>query len=355
MFWYLFLAAFPIIVSSIETICFEKSINKNVKTKRQFLFLCGIVMFLIIALRNRYIGSVDSENYFNNWERLSNVSFGMIESIAESTKMERGYLAYVWLFSQVFSSGQFAFVFSGLLFTISVCRFIYKNSENVQLSFVMFICLGLYSFMVQGLRQAMAMSICLFAIEFCKKRQFVPFILVVLLATMFHKSAIVFIIIYFIYGFKMNVRTGLVSSCIAAGLLILSPQIAVLGNMVFEREYEESVESGGFVAVAIYVLILFFSIVFAGERRKEKDYSFFVFMTLIGAVFYLMRYSEVRIAERISFYFMFGQIIALPNAISQFDKHVGFIIRAAVTVLSVFLFIYRLNGEGLLVYSFFWQ
>lgn len=355
MFWYLFFATVPVWMSLAVSFSHKKSIKLNDKAKQKFLLLCGIFMFAIIAFRHKEVGSNDSQNYFNNWELLSGFTFDGLKSFMRESSFEKGYLLFVWFFSHIFPEGQFVFIISALIFTIAVCRFIYINSEDPELSFVMFICLGLYSFMVQGLRQAIAMSICLFAIEFCKKRKIVPFILLVLLATSFHTSAIVFLIVYFIYGFTLNVRTTSVAVALAGFLLAFSGQIASIGNMLFEREYEEDVETGGFVAVAIYVIILLVAIIFSGKRRKEKDYSFFVFMTFLGAVFYTMRYTGVLAAERISFYFMFGQIIALPNVISRFDKHVSFIIKCAVIVLCIALFAYRLSGDGLVVYRFFWQ
>lgn len=355
MFWYLFFATIPVLVSLIVSLSYKKSIKVNDKAKRTFLIWCGIAMFIMIALRHKDVGSNDSNNYFVNWEFLSNVSFSGLKAYIPESNFETGYLFFVWVFSHIFPSGQFVFILSALLFTTALCRYIYKNSEDPELSFVMYICLGLYTFMAQGLRQAMAMSICLFALEFCKKRKLLPFILLVLLATTFHTSAIVFVVVYFIYGFTLNIRTGIVSLGIAGLLLVFSKQIAAIGNMIFEREYVGEVESGGFVAVAIYVLILAVAIAFSGKKRKEKDYSFFVFMTLLGAVFYIMRYTEVQIAERISFYFMFGQLITLPAAISRFDKHVAFIVKCSVIALSFLLFAYRLNGDGLVVYRFFWQ
>lgn len=355
MFWYLFFATVPVMLSLIVSLSYKKSIKVNDKAKRTFLLWCGIAMFLMIALRNKDVGSNDSNNYYENWELLSGLSFESFKAFTTESNFEAGYLLFVWVFSRIFPSGQFVFILSAILFAIAVSRFIYKNSEDPELSFVMFICLGLYTFMAQGLRQSMAMSMCLFAIEFCKKRKFLPFILLVLLATTFHTSAIVFVVTYFIYGFTLNIRTGIVSVCAAGLLLVFSRQIAAIGNMIFEREYVGEVETGGFVAVAIYIIILALAIIFAGKRRKEKDYSFFVFMTMLGAVFYLMRYTEVQIAERISFYFMFGQLIVLPSAISRFDKHVSFIVKCVVIALSFLLFAYRLNGDGLVVYRFFWQ
>lgn len=355
MFWYLFFAIVPVIVSLAVSFSYKKSIKVNDKAKRTFLLWCGLFMFVIIAFRNKEVGSTDSLNYYNNWELLSNFSFQNLKAFIPESKFESGYLVFVWIFSHIFPNGQFVFVLSAILFCIAVCRFIYINSEDAELSFVMFVCLGLYSFMVQGLRQSMAMSMCLFALEFCKKRKPIPFILLVLLATTFHTSAIVFFIVYFLYGFTINIRTIIAGFGIAGLLFVFSGQIATIGNLISQREYEGEVEAGGFVAVAIYLIILLTAIVFSGKRRKDKDYSFFVFMTCLGAIFYLMRYTEVRIAERISFYFMFGQIIVLPNVIARFDKQTNFIVKYLVIALSFALFTYRLIGDGLVAYRFFWQ
>ena len=355
MFWYLFFATVPVLVSLTVSWRYKKSIKFDDKAKRTFLLWCGLALFLIIALRHREVGSKDSNNYYENWELLSTFSFNELKLFSKESNFEGGYLLFAWFFSHLFPEGQVVFIISAMIFTISVCRFIYINSKDPELSFVMYICLGLYTFMAQGLRQSLAMSICLFAIELAKKRKFVPFLLLVLLATTFHSSSIVFLLVYFIYGPKISITTGLVGAVISGFLVVFSKQIAAIGNEIFNREYEGEIESGGYVAVSIYIIILIASIVCAGTRRKDKDYSFFVFMTFFGGIFYFLRYVGVDVFERISYYFLFGQIIALPNAISRFDKNVSFVIKSTVIVLCIALFAYRLSGDGLVVYKFFWQ
>lgn len=355
MFWYIVFATVPIWASLIVSTVSKNSIKKDDKAKRDFLLLCGIAMFLIIALRHREVGSMDSQRYYEYWEAMSLRSYSGFKEFMNITRFEPGYCVFMWIFSHIFPDGQFLFLLTAIFFSFAVCRFIYINSKDLELSFIMFICLGLYTFMVQGLRQSIAMSICLFAIEFIKKRKFIPFAFLVLLAFTFHQSAIVFLLVYFLYGFNLNIKTVFLALGVAGGLLALSGPIATIGNQLFEREYEGEVESGGYVAVAIYVIILIASVFCAGKRRKDKDYTFFVLMTFAGAVFYLMRYTGVLIAERISFYFMFGQMIALPNAISRFDKHISFVIKCIVIVLCIALFAYRLSGDGLVAYRFFWQ
>lgn len=355
MFWYLVLAFFPIVLSLIVNAYYKSSIKTDCRAKRTFLVWCGIALFLIIALRSKNVGSSDSLRYFTNWDALRYITYENLEKYINNSIMEKGYLISVWILSHIFPNPQFLFIITGILFSIAVCKFIYVNSDDPQLSFIMFICLGLYSFMVQGLRQAIAMSICLFAFEYCKKRKLFKFILVVLFASLFHHSAIVFLIVYLIYGFTINIESIIVSVIVGIATIKFAPILADFANTFFEREYEGTVENGGFVASAIYIILLFAAIFLSGSKKNDKNFSFFVFVTFIGLYTYLIRYFEVLAAERISFYFMFGQIIILPGTLNRFDKKIQLILKSVVIILSIILFTYRATGEGLAPYYFFWQ
>lgn len=352
MIWYLLLAVFPLAMAPVVQLYTRRSLRDSNRTRRIFLLFCGAALFLMLALRYRGVGSADSTNYFYFWHEAASSSF---QSVWEEQRYEYGYLAYVWLFSHIFPNPQFSFVISGLVITVSVCYFIYKNSENPTMSVVMYVTLELFTFMMQGQRQAIAMSICLFALEYCKRRKLVRFLLLVGLAMLFHQSAIVFLIVYLFYGRRLNWKTMLVALVAGGAALALSTTFVSIANTIFESDYDVAVDSGGFVAVAIYVLILAFALIFAGKRRDEKEYTFFVLLTVAGFVTYLMRYTGTRATERISYYFMFGQIITLPAALRRFDLRTRTVISAAVYALCILLFAYRLSSSDLIPFRFFWQ
>lgn len=362
---YLVLAVAPLIFLPLVNACYKTSINEDKKAKKTYLFLCGVVLFFIIALRDKDVGSTDSLNYYNNWETLSKLDFSRARVIIENHNMEPGYLYTVWVLSHVFVDPQWVFVISGLFFTISVCRFIYINSDNVVMSIVMYICLGLYTFMVQGLRQSVAMSICLFAIEHAKKRKPIKFAVLMLIAYFFHRSSIVFILTYFLFWKEFTKKVKFQLLIAAALVLISTPLLLRFGNEIFDREYGQAISSGGFIALAIYLIIILGAFLFVPTQNKQvgqlllkdevNEKSFFLAITMIGFCFYLMRYIVALALERISFYFMFGQLITLPHVTKNFDGISKMIINTAVIVLSIALFMYRLSGSDLIPYQFFWQ
>ena len=355
MGWYLFLAASPILLAPIASGIYKTPIDKSDKTKKIYLVACGIILFLMIALRDKGLGSGDSLAYYNNWIKLSGMSFSDLKDFMRLSDMESGYLLTVWCLSRVFPSAQYLFVLTGLLFSTSICITIYRNSKDVMLSMVMCICLGLYTFMIQGLRQAIAMSICLFAIESCKNRKILQFLILVLIASLFHRSSLVFLVLYLFYGFKFNGKTKIVMSVVAGALLALSPVIVTYGNEFLDREYFDTVESGAVIAMLTYAIIVAVAFIFLNEKNTDKNNTFFIFITVLGMSFYAMRYIEAQVMERISFYFLIGQAIVLPTVIGKFDSMSRDVINFLVCVLSIALFIYRLNTSYGLEYMFFWE
>lgn len=362
---YLALAVVPVAFLLIINGYYKTSVYEDEKAKKTYLFLCGMVLFLMIALRNNNVGSTDSLNYYNNWKELGELDFRRIQEFIKNHKMEPGYLYSVWVLSHIFHNPQWVFIISGLFFSISVCRFIYINSDDVVMSIVMYICLGLYTFMVQGLRQSIAMSICLFALEYAKKRKPLKFLLLILIAYFFHRSSIVFLITYFLFwkDFTINIKIQMIIGAIL--ILSATPLFVKYGNIIVEGEYGQTVDSGGFIFLTIYLLIILLAFLFM-PRQKEKiedkllrtevcDQSFFLALTILGCCFYLMRYIGTLALERISFYFMFGQIITLPHVTKYFDTRSKRMINVIVIALSIALFMYRLRGSDLIPYQFFWQ
>lgn len=355
MIWYLLLALFPVVAAPIVNTYYKSSINSDDKAKRVFLIWCGIAMFLMLGLRSKSVGSDDPSNYYNNWADMVRMSIESISSYAQNSEMEIGYLYFVGIFSKIFPHPQSLFIITGAFMSFAVCRFVYKNSEDPTTSLVMFVTLSLYTFMTQAIRQAIAMCICLFAIEFCKKHKIFKFIALVLLAMTFHTSAIIFFPVFLLYFIPLNSLTCIISFIVGAVLLVFSPQIINYANQLYGSEYFRVVDSGGFVALAVYIVIIALALLLQHQVKDKKKYEFFFFITFVGATVFTMRYIGGLIAGRISNYYMFGQIILLPNLINIMDKRTRVIVKTTTILLCVLLFLYRLKDSNLIPFEFFWQ
>ena len=355
---YLLYVMSPVIVWTIMNMNINntKSIAFDDRRKKNYIVICGLIMALMIGLRYKGTGSGDTAFYYSNWEMMSSVAWKDLPDILQIVDMERGYQICVWFLSHIFPSGQWALFLSGAFFSISVCLFTYRNSKNPVLSLVVFNSLGLFNFMVQGLRQSIAMSICLLAYEQCKNRRFFKFALLVAIASLFHGSALVFILVYFLSKFRLSITQMAIFAVLTfIGLQFLPYAFSIL-NMAMNENYEMGVaaESGGVVAILIYAVSICFGTLF--KDLSDEHYAMFVYSAIIASIAMLLRNSVNGIAERISFYFAFAQMIVLSNSIASMkDPNMKLIINTVAVLLCFGVALYKASYSVLIPYKFFWQ
>ena len=183
---------------------------------------------------------------------------------------------------------------------------------------------------------------------------FLKFILFVLLATTFHQTAVVFVFVYWITRLKFNCRNLLLVTGVSLLAIAFPTPLINLANEMLEEEYSGTVDSGGFVAALIFIIALIVCYIYY-ISHEEDFHSPLVFVLIIGFATYLMRYTGVRIAERISFYFAFSQIALIPLASKLFIKKDRIIVNMLIVLLAVGLFVYRLRDSGFLPYAFYWD
>ncbi len=320
-------------------------------------------MIVVMGLRDRFVGTLDTNNYCKIFEiasQYSNLnSFLINRNIFESNIIfsEIGFYSFVWLLARIFSHYQFLILITSIIIIGCTLVFIKRNSNNYMLSIIMFITLGLFTFCINGMRQAIAMSICLLSFEFAKNKKFIPFLLVVLLATLFHKSAIFFIIVYFLCNFKPKLSNVIIFLLIVGLFIISSKNLVYIFDNLVDQDYgsSDSVDSGGYVTVLIYLISIIFSLIFVREWKTNQNIFSLLLITIFGFVMFLMRYFTIQIYERISYYLFYFILLLLPNVVSQFKDKEKILVNIIIIAFCVFLFAYRLHGSLFENYSFFFN
>ena len=339
----LLLAVSPIIIKA-----FMGDITENRSKKNIYLTICGLCIIFVMGLRSRFSGSGDTSSYCSLFESVKNSGVGFLDFInqrsAESSLLfsEVGFSVYVWLLANIFPSSQWLLIITAIIMTVCTLKFISKHSEDVMLSLIMFICLGLFSFNMNGLRQCIAMSFCLLAYDYIKDKKLISFVLIILLAMSFHKSALIFAFAYFLAFMKPKWNYVLFFITALVLFIVLADDISFLYDSMTGEDYSSgsSFDSGGIVVVAIYLIIIIVSLLF--NKKWDKQSFLPLLLVLMGVSFYIIRYLSTQIYERISYYFFYFTILLLPTVISGFDGKSKLLINSIVIVLSIALFAYRL-------------
>ena len=170
----------------------------------------------------------------------------------------------------------------------------------------------------------------------------------------FHQTAVVFIIVYFLIHLKYTTSNFLIIFTGSIFTMFFADKIVGIANDVFDKNYTDAVDAGGVVATSIYVLIIGTAFMFNKKLHNNGNTTKLLYVVLLGGICYIMRYFGARVAERISFYFMFSQLGLLPSTLKSLQIEESSFVRTMVIFLSVALFIYRLYGSDLVPYRFYW-
>jgi len=300
-----------------------------------------LTMVLVAGVRDQSVGT-DSGTYVRVFE--STVSFADNMEAANKTG-EYGYWLLSW-FVRLFSD-HYVFLFSTIAIIVVGCyhRTIYRYSFNPVISFYAFISLGFYTFFFNGARQGIACAICALSIGPLIKGEFKKYLIVVLTATLFHKTAIIMLPLYFLLRMKSSVHTTLLFFVL--GLLsALSLSFIVESISQFDSRFQGYAiagDGGGVVMSTFNILFWLFFYLFRKwvALPRIKYYDIFLnmlfFSAVISLISLLFRINPSGVL-RLTMYFNIGAIFLLPICYESFANRGSKTV--FISISGFFLFVY---------------
>lgn len=352
---YLLYVASPVLVYILFRLYNELTNKKRAISANAYLLVCGLIMALMIGLRHPQNGSVDTYRYCQNWILMRGVDFTDLAETLVKIDLEKGYLISVWLLTRIFFHPQWLLVLSGIFFSVTICYFVKNSCDSSPLALMLFNALGSFAFMVQGLRQSIAMCLCLWALECLKKKSWIKSVALILLASTFHASALVFFIVFPLVKLKLNFKSFVIVSVGATVAVLLLPNLFKLVNLWINDDYSmgKGAESGGVVAIFIYLVIIIFGLMFGD--KTEKHFPLYIYLTIVAVICMFMRNAVSTISERIAHYFAFGQMAVLAYSTKRFDMQTRVLMYMIITLLLFVVAIYKTSYSTLIPYKFFWH
>lgn len=147
-----------------------------------------------------------------------------------------------------------------------------------------------------------------------------------------------------IYSFfeSYNIKSVAFFLILLAVAIALLPQLFNILNILMDEDYQTSTGSdqGGWVAVAIGIVIAVYGFIFKDE--KDEYYPIYLFMAITATICLLVRQSASGIAERVAHYFSFGQMALVANATHNMqDKKMRAVVSMLILILCISVAIYK--------------
>ncbi len=299
---------------------------------RGCLMLIFAILFILSALRlnvgNDYAKYVEFMHLVNCDSYVpTEIGFNLLVKIIFFLS---GYENYLLVFAI------YAF-FTILFFMLAM----YEQSDDFAFSFFLFMALGYYFQTFSTVRYYLALAIALYSMKFVLNRQWVKFILIVLLGATFHKSLLVIIPLYFLAQLKWKKWMIIVAGLFCSTFFFL--QDFYLKVVVFLYPSYEDTEylSGGTSLInilrcaAVFALSLIcYKKCIQGNRRN----SFYFYLNLGALVLYTCC-SFLPVISRIGYYLSVCQIFFIPVLVESIDNYrIRRIMRAGVILAALLYF-----------------
>lgn len=364
--------------------------NRNNFRKKQFVFVVFGIMTLISALRASTIGIDLDLHYAKNYELISSVNWSDIPIFATLKQYELGYCYFTKLLTYISTDVQFYIIFTSVVIYGVHGYFFYKKSEDVILSSSLFMFFCLFYMYMNIVRQAIAVSILLLAYlifsESKKKvHNYVVFVLLVILASGFHSSAIL-CLVYLLFDKLKFTKIHMLLGIVVTALIYVGYSsvykfvLSILGGNDKYSSYLDSEKYGvGYMNLqSIYYVIITLGAFLLGyyilvwkdktshklfakqEYKVKSNESFMLYMSFIAFACRLLIF-KMSIITRFTFYFIPFVLILYPYAISKFKRRSNRII-LNLTVYGVcliyFVWVTLSNADtlyGVVPYEFFWK
>lgn len=353
MIYYSIAAIFPLIMwffYSYITKGTQCSDQQKIKLIKFLAAIAILPMFLLFVLRYKYVGgdTIGYVNFFQNEIRRYSFEVLLKQDLMRS---EIGYHIYVKLISLFTDNYTVYFLINGIVIFGTLLHFAKKYTENPFVFFFLFMTMGTYSFVETGLRQTLAMMVCIWAIDFLKDKKIIRFILLVALASLFHMSAWLFLLILPLSIIK---RLDWIIGTHIIMAFVFFVGFADFQDIINEwLGYKYTVEetgNGGIFFVFVLVLFAFSLFMTYNRTSKIKGQSLIVHMAILTVTFWLLRLIS-RTAERISYYYIIGLYAYVSQAVQCRKDKLADLVKGVLIVVCFGLFVYRNLDTS---YLFFW-
>jgi hypothetical protein len=330
-----------------------------------YVIICFVALLLpsiLAGIRDYTIGT-DVLVYGNYWFNFSAVSTDFVHYEKYATSSSIGYLYAAFnFFVSRFSDNPHVFYFLySLIENVIVYIALKKNDDmlDVPLGMACYYFL-FFNTMLNVLRQGMALCLVLFSFYYLRKSKFIKYVLINILAILFHSTAIIGFSIGIIYLlFKIKQRKFVYGLIIGGFILItlfFRNIVILLGNLnQLSSRYVSFVTSdssgGGFyvhlLLFCLPVLLVYLFLKISDEFSQE----FIVFKTIIFLSmifsFLSLRFDNI---SRVSLYFDFMFIFAIPTiekiSFSQF--RIGRVKNSFSFIVYSYLIVYWIIVYGLM-------
>lgn len=336
-----------------------------IKDKSKALKISFLLLTIVASIRKNTVG-VDTLQFFNAFNRI-----GISNSWNyKNFRYELGFFYLCKILYIIFKKPQSLIFISSIFINFSVYKFFKENSSNYSISTILYVIMNIFFSYMNIMREAIAIGILLFGFDYIKDKKYIKFLIIVVIASLFHKAAIA-ILFLMVFSILPNKKISyFIEVCMALCTFLLYYRFFnILASILGYSDYARGSYgvSNYFAAVLKFLesLVTMVSLYFISYTGRNKFLNNKMRILTISTIIYIwFQLLSIRmiIFNRIYGLYSIYLLITIPELlmIIKKDNYTNYIIMKFFVItlyLLSFLIIGKFRPEwfGTIPYRFFWQ
>lgn len=349
-----------------------------------FLFCAFLLMALLLGLRGSGVGE-DTKMYLSVANASSQISWHdlfmhfpkstwAIDDYGYQDKIETMFLLYNKVIMSISHNAQWVLMITALITCFGFAKFIYDNTSEVFMATYVFMCEAIYMNCFNVTRQCMAAAIAINSYTYFKKGKYLKPIVLILAASLFHQSALIYLILILLV--KIKNRRGSIKYILAGCIAIpfLAPQLEKLVSKFssyystyLQTSFWESKVHGTLLIWTVEIILGIYVYYTLGKKNSNtlQNLSHDVltnimqddYVILSCVIIYLgiealgLQFTAI---SRVALYFRVFIILYFPMALKYMHPRNKTLYKVLIYSILFFEFISYASTDTR-IYSYFWQ
>lgn len=335
---------FLIILFLITLIIIKFKGIEYVKNDKKYLIFIFLLLTFFLAFKSENVG-VDADSYRDIFYDISKLSFLKVYSY---DRYEIGYKYLCKLISFIWNNYQFFLFIIAFIEMFGFYYFIKKYSKNYALSLFIFITFETYMLTFGVLRQAIALSISLFAFKYIDEKKILKFILTILIASLFHKTAAIFLLAYPLQYLKINKKSMFLFTAFLTMVILFGKEIVLFIMKYIYMPSTPTFNGGhGYKMILLLYLICMFSYMYNTKLiYQDKKNNILLPMIMLGTLIQCLAPTYKNTGRLVIYFFPFIDIV-IPNICEIINNKKLKLILIVIMIFSLSIFFF-IRTENLL-------
>lgn len=228
---------------------------------------------------------------------------------------------------------------------------IFKHSINPSMSIFLFVAMGYLFSSFNILRQYISIAIIFFAVRFIFDNKFLPFLALVMIAILFHKTAVVMIPLFFILRLRLPHSYMLMLGGVGMGVSVFRNYIIDKLVLVFYPQYygTDLIQPLSIYEMVYYLVVLGGLAIICylcKEKYFTSDKNLILYNALMLSLLCYTCFYFVPEINRIVIYFELFVIILIPELLNSVDKRYKLILNILIVLFFLLFMIVSIGLVG---------